>query len=297
MENLNALIKMKHKKIIIKKEGRELSIDMYIPRELFKRKEIQDEERFGGKTGIVLLHGLGANPKIVYNIMKKGGIMDHLLFIPRIDAITESGEMHMLRQAAIDINLFIEEAKKYCGHIFVFGHSLGGYLAAFTLQKAIKKDIRGLCLLSAPYSFKEVMFKLGLNLLGFVGKRIESIKPIIKQLEKEVPGLHYSALERRLYFHKFKFNNVDGVRDLFNAPSLLDVSTPKVPIILVHGIDDEIVGYSHSVLMYQKLRKSNDDIELHLIPFTGHHLNGREKEAMDKIRNWMQRIIKGYIKI
>ncbi len=296
METLKSLIKMGHKTIKIKDNERELKVDLYTPREFFKRDEIQNEERTNGKTGIVLLHGLGANPRIVYNMLRKGNFLDHFLFVPQIDSITESNEEHMLRQASVDITLFIKEAKKYCDHIFVFGHSLGGYLTAFSLQKATKEDIEGICLIGAPYSFREVIFKLGLNLLGFVGKRIENLKPIIKQLEKEIPGLSYHRLEQRLYFQKFKFKDVDGIRDLFNAPNLLEASTPEVPIILLHGIDDEVISYSHAVLLYQKFRKSNKDVELNLIPFTGHHLEGMEKESMDKVREWMQKIIRGYTK-
>ena len=291
---IKSLINTRHERVVIKDKNRELKADVYIPREFLKDEQIQKEERVGGRTGILLLHGLGANSGEVYRMMTKGEILDHVLFVPRIDSITESKSRHMLRQASIDIELFMNEAKKYCDHLFVFGHSLGGYLTTFVLQNARVKNVEGICLIGTPYSFKEVMFKLGLNLLGFVGKRIETIKPIVKQLEKEMPELHYSSLEKKLYFHNFKFDNVDEVKDLFNAPSLLEISTPKVPMILIHGIDDEIISYNHSVLLYQKLRKNNRNVELNLIPFAGHHLKGMEKEAIEKINVWMRKIISQY---
>ena len=288
------MINTRHERVIIKDKDRELNADVYIPREFFKDEQIQKEERLGGKTGILLLHGLGAGQKEVYSMLKKGKLLDHVLFVPRIESITESKEAHMLKKASLDIGLFMNEAKKYCEHLFVFGHSLGAYLTAFILQNVKHKQVEGICLIGTPYSFKDVMFKLGLNLLGFVGKRIETIRPIVRQLEKEMPELHYNSLEKKLYFHNFKFDNVDEVKDLFNAPNLLEVSTPKVPIILIHAINDEVVSYNHSVLLYQKLRKNNDDVELHLIPFAGHHLKGMEKEAIEKVNIWMRRVISKY---
>jgi len=280
-----------HKRVVFKKNKifgwkKDLFADLYFPRN-FEKKKVSD------RITIIFLPGLGSDRTTILKKISRRVLKDYLLFIPELRMISEpDGEEKLLKAASDEIEFYIKKARQYGENIFVCGHSLGGYLVLYTFsRKRIEKYLKGACLISTPYSLKDVMFRLSINLIEFLGEKLDKVGPIIRKIQRQVPGLKYSKRKRGVYFYKFKFSKLSDVKGLYDAPSMLDFRTPPMPLLIIHGIEDRLVSFSHAVRLFQKFKERREDTQLMLLPYADHGIGKRKKEASTKIKEWIEEIM------
>lgn len=279
-----------HKKLVFKKrplfgKEKEIYLHLFYPYDYENTKQSE-------RIAIIFLHGLGSTKHTFFQMISKSLFKNYLVFIPDFEPVTTPPEKGIIRQAFDETEFLLDKIRDYADNIFVIGHSLGGYIALYSMIKGKRKNVKGLCLMSTPYSLREVMFKLSIGMLGFIGEGLDGMRPLVKQLEKQVPGFSISWLRRKFYFYKFRFSTINNVKEMYDAPNLLKMNFPKMPIMLIHGIDDHLVNFSHSVMMFQKLKETKSDVRMHLITHGHHILGGNHKsEVTEKIDSWIKEIM------
>lgn len=158
---------------------------------------------------------------------------------------------------------------KYCqdhigGKIILLGRSMGGSAAAVYASKA--KNISGLCLWSTPWNLT-VTFQLA---LGDGYKRLEKGQTLV--INDEFGHLQLT----KAFIDDFK---------KIDLPEYLR-KLDQIPVLVLHGSQDEIVGLDQAEYVYQILQQPK---EFKVISGGNHQLAEHSQEASMAVRSWLRR--------
>lgn len=163
--------------------------------------------------------------------------------------------------------------------IFVAGHSLGGAVSLYAVQN--EKSVKGLVLLSTPknhnYNVKKFITrtkgKLGLYLF-LLFSLVDKIFDVSRLFKLEVYGV---SLRPRCVRERLMTLNECEI-----------VSKLRIPILVVVGSYDEIVGVDEAQEIY---RSANEPKNLLIIEGADHIYKGKEKELITKTLDWIRKWI------
>lgn len=117
--------------------------------------------------------------------------------------------------------------------VFLYGHSWGGYTAAAELN--FRHDIAGVISISG--------FSTPMAVTGEVAKK--SMPSLLAELL-----LPFAALYQRVVFGKnYNLSAVDGINSC------------NVPVLVMHGKEDEVIGYEGSSIIAQRANITNPNVE------------------------------------
>jgi dienelactone hydrolase len=68
---------------------------------------------------------------------------------------------------------------------------------------------------------------------------------------------------------------------IFNSINYID--NIKCPILFIHGKDDGLISYKHSIQLFQKVKKNNKNIEIEIRPGMDHNNFDLKKDIIDSI--------------
>ena len=163
--------------------------------------------------------------------------------------------------------------------VFVAGHSLGGAVSLYALQKETR--VKGLVLWSTPKDHNYNVRKFIKRTHGTLGlyrflivSRIDRIFNISGSHKLEVYGIN---LRPRYVREKLmRLNECDAVATLHN-----------IPLLVVIGESDVIVGVDEAQEIYHC---ANEPKTFLMINSADHIYKGKEKELIDKTIGWIRKL-------
>ncbi len=140
--------------------------------------------------------------------------------------------------------------------VLLFGHSWGGYAVANILN--FDHDIKAVVSVAGVNSGKQFGENVMIDMLGWFG-----------HLEK--PFL--SIYQNRLFGNTYKLTAVNGIND------------SNVPVLLIHGENDDVVVYDRDSIILHKSKITNDKVEYIITTGVhgGHNNLFRSEEALTYI--------------
>lgn len=209
---------------------------------------------------IVVAHGLGGGadsylPQIVY-------FLDQGWSVFAYDATgcydSEGKGSRGFPQAVVDLNAALTFIKTIPDldklPLLLFGHSWGGYAVSTVLH--FEHDIAGVVAISAPSAPLEIVMEQGRRLLGSV---IYTQRPFIWLYQKLLFG-EFASLE-----------------------ATQAISDSNVPILVIHGSEDDVVSFSGSALIAKSDQITNPQVEFLVLDEpgrNGHNNLFRSKNAL-----------------
>lgn len=83
-------------------------------------------------------------------------------------------------------------------------------------------------------------------------------------------------------------NPSKDVKDEFSGEWKADENTP--PAYITHAADDKLVDVDNSIQYFEKLRKHNVPVEMHIYPKGGHGFIFRQEDWMEPLLKWIRNV-------
>ncbi|MHA2098164.1 MAG: alpha/beta hydrolase [Candidatus Kariarchaeaceae archaeon] len=197
------------------------------------------------KTGIFLIHGIGAHPRVFDKYLKPFEKEDFYICGALLPGhFTSSADLARVRRTAWTKSILdqYDIFAKQVDNIIIVGHSLGAILA---LDVAIKRKNSGLVLLATPIIPKSILFKYLKSLIPIL---IYTFKYYVFPPKKVQ---HYEKLGVEVYY-KHPFRTFDEMFKLASEiePNLNQISNPT---LLIMGDNDELVDRKTHDLIREKI--------------------------------------------
>ena len=194
----------------------------------------------------------------------------------------EKYEHNCMRMETEDLSSVIHNLKEFKDHskIFLFAHSLGGVPAVFGAKKAIEEKIKidGIILVST------------VKTLNFWPPEMIA--------EWAMAGVYYKKNNRTKQElpHGFEFlQEIINCEEDWNVKEA--IQSLKIPILIIHGANDEAVPVEHGESLFSWIKNSNAKAKLKIVPMATHTFNTKhpfettstELEELIKITvEWIQ---------
>ena len=188
---------------------------------------------------VIVAHGLGGGadsylPQITYFVEQGWRVLAY-------DATgsfnSEGDSTRGFPQSLLDLNAaltYINTDPDYAGlPVLLFGHSWGGYAVANILH--YEHEIAGVVVVSAPNSAMEMIVEQGRRMMG---------------------GFVYTQYPYLWLYQRFLF----GEAASFRAVDAINGSA--VPVLIIHGTEDEMVEYSGSAIIDNRNAISNPNVKI-----------------------------------
>jgi alpha/beta superfamily hydrolase len=186
------------------------------------------------------------------------------------------GEQQDVRCA---LNYLSSRKNVMSNRIFVVGHSLGGAVSLYALQE--ERRVKGLALWSVPKNHDYNVRKFVRNTRGNLGlyaflilSRLDRLFNVSKLFRLEVYGINLR--QRNVREKLMKLNECEAASRL-----------QGVPLFVVNGEDDDIVGVDEAQAVY---KSANEPKDLLIIKSADHTYRGKEDELVQKTMAWIRSV-------
>ncbi|MGI9534728.1 MAG: alpha/beta hydrolase family protein [Thermodesulfobacteriota bacterium] len=306
IEDLKMQMITKHRKILTY-----TTLDGFEVNALLITPEFKNENELFEKPVIINVHGVLGNflargtPQILPPALLNEGIST-LSINTRMGFLGQILGEGIFEKANLDIDESVKVLKKEgFKNIYVLGYSLGANLAVYYTTTAENSDIKGLILEGCSYSLPDSQ-----------KKRLEKNKSIpqyedIYKRAKHVLGSNPHDDRNDQVFIVYRawgetFNPVDV--EIFTyrtwwfmrspeaefAKTSNYISSVKIPVLFIHGEDDNIVDPWEPKELKKILNESgNNNISLTYIPDAKHDCMENPEGTVGAITNWLSDQIKG----
>lgn len=237
------------------------TLEMYLP-----AKEVASGAAVviipGGSYGVVVYQGEGINTA---KELAKNGVAAFVLKyrLPK-DSIMVDKTIGPLQDAQQAIKLVRDNAAKWgvdAGKVGIMGFSAGGHLAA-----------------TEATHFEKALVDNSSN---------TSLRPDFQILVYPVISMQDSLTHRDSRTNLLGKNPSKETIDLYSNERQITKNTP--PTYLTHAADDKLVDVDNSVAYFEKLRRQNVGVEMHIYPKGGHGFIFRQPGWMNPLFDWMKR--------
>ncbi|WP_026461526.1 alpha/beta hydrolase [Adhaeribacter aquaticus] len=216
----------------------------------------------GGSYKVIVFQGEGVSTAKEF---AKNGIAAFVLKyrLPN-DTLQTDKTISPLQDAQQAIKLVRENATKYgidANKVGIVGFSAGGHLASTAATHFAKPLIENAKNTNLRPDFQVLVY------------------PVISMQER----LTHADSKTNLLGK----NPTKEVEDLYSNELQITNNTP--PTYLTHAADDKLVDVDNSIAYFQKLRRNNVDVEMHIYPKGGHGFIFRQKDWTDPLFAWMKK--------
>ena len=221
---------------------------------------------------IVVAHGLGGGadsylPQIMY-------FVDHGYRIFAYDCTgsydSEGKSIKGFPQAVLDLDAALSFLKndESLNHLplFLFGHSWGGYAVANILN--YDYDIKAVVSVAGVNSAKEFIGNQMVDMLGWFG-----------YIEKP-----YLSLYQRILFG-----------DVYQLSAVSGINKSKIPVLIIHGEDDETTLYERDSIIRLKDKITNNKVQY--LTTTGIHGGHNDLFKSQEALNYIDSINETYLEL
>ena len=215
--------------------------------------------------GCILFYlGLGDSKDYIDKDYVEAAIEANLtVVVPDLRGHGQSGGYLAIKESVRDIESTLKDLEDHFDNIVLAGYSYGGYLsflAATTSDKEIRNKIDGLVLFSSLHSL--------VNYLKRVLKSYKFLLHLPKPLKFLVDKPIGFYVSRRYKFRIKSFYST--IKEIEESPDLLNYTDSiKTPVLIIHGVEDELINHQGAVNIFKKLKAEHKDVELHLIESSG----------------------------
>ncbi len=126
-------------------------------------------------------------------------------------------------------------------------------------------------------------------------KKLKNIKAVaaIAGNSDLLKGLTYRPEMEKVYRHRIPGYNENKIEELAKRSVLtwVDELSPNVPILLLHGTNDERVSVNHSIDLADALVQQKIPHKLVLYPQDNHYLSKNNEKANKELVNWFRKYL------
>lgn len=235
-------------------------IEVQIPTEHGYLSGVLHRPDGGGNCALVICHGFrgskdgGGKAVQLANEAAKLGI-----FVLRFDFTPLQSLSHQISE----VGYAVDYCRRFVPRVLLLGRSMGG--SASLVFAAKDKNIAGLCLWATPCNL-HATFRLALG---------EGYDKLVRG-ERLYICDNYGKLELGPEFlHDLSRHELLGTLQ----------SLPPIPILIVHGNQDEIVPLSQAHALYEQAMPPKD---LVVIDGADHHFTGHSEQAIEATLRWLK---------
>lgn len=220
------------------------------------------------KIKLICIHGAFGNSQETKQIISEyipGVSLIHYA-LPGHDTQAELLENYSWSKIMTDFEAFLE----IHGPAYIFGFSLGGYLA---ISQALKdpKNIKGIIALGTKFSWNKTIAENEIKNLNL--EQLKKIEPFYEHLNK-LHGANLSNISKATK----KLINLLGENPLINEDNIKEL---KVPLRVVRGAKDKMVGAEESL----KIVSNAPSAKYFEIPSFIHPISFLNQKKLSKIIN------------
>jgi carboxylesterase len=201
----------------------------------------------GSSNGILMLHGLTASPNDFKEFAEKFTGLKYTVSAPVLSG--HGTKVQDLDQAYwydwfSDTKEAYYKLRKHCKRIVVIGQSMGGTLA---LHLAAHYQIEGLVLLAPGLVFR--------NKASAAIKFISKFKKYLDKIDGPDIKNDFSR-KKALSYMQMSTHSIEETARLFHHVRQ-DLPEVHSPLLIFHSVNDHVIDYKSSELIYKKISSKN----------------------------------------
>lgn len=248
------------------------------------------------KAAVVLVHGQGEHSGRYAYAAKALNAQGFDVFSGDLPGHGRSGgrrgHIRRFEEYLAALAAWIEEAQEHAAGrpLFLFGHSFGGLIAARYAQTAADASrLAGLVLSSPAFRIKFPIPRWKQNM----GLYLDHLLPMLRlpsgldqQRATRNEEIARAAAQDPLMVYKVSVRFYNEMLRA-QAAALAEAGRIRLPLLLLHGADDEIIAPEESLVFGQRV--SSPDKEVRLLPGLHHEIiNEPERDdVLREITGWM----------
>lgn len=201
------------------------------------------------KIGIIIIPGIWYPREAYYNLL--------ISMSKNFNVMVYDQRGHSYSQGQFNIDLMVDDlitvAEQYCNntgidHLYLVGHSLGGYVSAIATSKNQSRYFKGQVLLAPPVSLKSSMKNIPSKITLpkiYLMNLFRAMTPKYRgNIVKEYVSFNYRQFKKKPYFFALKSDNPDQIISNLKASDDIScaISNQHLKTLYLWGDNDKTLG-------------------------------------------------------